>query len=132
MTVSDVAYRYSPWYYFLAKHRYYGQGCGKFEQGIQVPLSNDGYEHTYGLGFNPYKKPQFFLNMNHICSGPLKLSNPHLITFDQLPSLDVYSSDDALVDFLGTYMDLSSFHHNKRKPYCSDVNGYFGEETESE
>lgn len=102
LTIPDMVDQYGPRYWFLAKHGFYGQGCGKHEQGIQVPLSNDIYDHSFGLGFNPYKQPFFFPNVNHIYSGSLKLTNPHLIAFDQSTSLDVFSSNDALADFLGT------------------------------
>ena len=69
-TPSEMDDWYGSGYLLLKKLGFNGQGCGKYEQGIQVPLDNEIYDHTYGLGFNPYKQPSNFpLNVNHICGG---------------------------------------------------------------
>lgn len=111
-TPSDMADRYGSGYHFLKKSGFNGKGCGKYEQGIQVPLDNDIYDHTYGLGFNPYRQPSVFPpNVNHIYGGQLKLVNPLLIDINQTPTLDIFPKDEALMDFLGVYDDLPKFHH---------------------
>lgn len=44
-------------YHLLTKHGFIWNGCDEQEQGIQVSLGNGGHEHSYGLGFNPFKQP---------------------------------------------------------------------------
>lgn len=71
-------------------------------------------EHSYSLGFNPYKQPQpITLNVKNISFGPLKFVNPHLIYFDHKNSFDTFTTDDALAEYLGVYDDLPPFHHNR-------------------
>lgn len=111
-TPSKMAGRYGFGYHFLKKSGFNGKGCGKYKQGIQVPLDNEIYDHTYGLGFNSYRQPSIFpLNVNHIYGGHLKLVNPFLLDNHQKPTLDVFPEDEVLLDFLGVYEDLPTFHH---------------------
>lgn len=46
--------------------------------------------------------------------------------------LDIFATDDSLVEFLGVYDDLPHYHHNHGFPYCLNVEAYFGKNIELE
>ncbi|GLJ11025.1 hypothetical protein SUGI_0140700 [Cryptomeria japonica] len=136
-SLSEMDDRYGHGFRIFAKHGYHGNGCGTHEQGIKVPLENNLHNYAFGLGYNPCKctkaSKRPCISVNAI-STSLSMQHPEYI--DEDPScacaFDVFSTDDALAEFLGAYDTLPRYHHNRGLPYCLNTEAYFGKEIDND
>lgn len=109
--------RYGPGFNIFSKFCYGGKGHGHNEQGIKVPLEANPRNFKIGIGYCATKsKVKPWLNFNMISiESPLKLIHLEYIESkvdSKEVHLDVFSLNEALEDFLGSYSNLP-FHQHK-------------------
>jgi len=128
----EMASLYGQGFQIISKnYDYVGNGCGINQQGTNVPIESALRHYSTGIGYNPFKESKAHrcptLNVNTIST--LNLIFPEIIDTSYPPGvvpLDVFSTDEVIMEFLGTYYNIPCHHHKCGLPYDLNNRVYFG------